>query len=178
MDNRSKKQTIYTIGAMEKAENMGAGWRNRLTPFLEELGFEVLNPTEFEPEQLKGLQPNRLPESYTDLFGNKCKPTHWHHLKFASEPHLRKRFKKYMQHIVRYDMNIVKNVADIMVAYWDEFAGKGAGSHSEITHAFLYGKPIYMIATTEIPAWLTGIVTEIFLSEEDFKKFMSEEYGE
>ena len=71
---KKKKLTAYLAGALEAAADLGAGWRTEITPFLEEQGFEVLNPWEFEPFQLKGLQPNRLPEFYTDgLSGKKSR---------------------------------------------------------------------------------------------------------
>lgn len=36
----------YLCGSMDKADDNGEGWRNRITPFLEKMGIVVLNPCE------------------------------------------------------------------------------------------------------------------------------------
>jgi len=53
--NSIKSITCYLVGGMEHVAKLGGEWRDMLTPNLQELGFSVLNPCEFEPEQLKGL---------------------------------------------------------------------------------------------------------------------------
>jgi hypothetical protein len=173
----NKRIKVYTAGAIEAASDKGKGWRDELTPFLENLNMEVLDPCKFEPQQLKNLRPNKLPEFYTDLFGNKVKPKHWHELKNAKEPHLYARFKKYMERIIRFDINIVQNEADILIVYYDERCRFGAGTQSEITYGFMSGKAVYIVAAIDIPAWAKGCATEIFLSFEALREFLSEEYG-
>ena len=178
MNAKKRKLKAYLIGAMEAAENLGAGWREDITPFLESLGFDVLNPCEFEPEQLKDLRPNRLPKFYTDLSGKKVKPKHWHDLKNASEPHLYDRFVRYMRRIIRYDINIVRKEMDIGIVFWDKAAGLGAGSHAEMTEAFMLDKPVYCIAKSDVPAWLKACCTDIVLSFDDLKTRLTEDFGE
>ena len=174
-----QKLKVYLAGAMEKAQDLGAGWRKEITPFLEqELQLDVLNPCEFEPHQLKGLQPNRLPEFYTDLHGQRVKPKHWHELKNASEKHLYNRFLKYMRRIIQYDINVVRYQANIVIVYWDECTGKGAGTHSELTDAFLNNVPVYCVAQSEMPAWTKACCTEIFLTFDALKEFLRDELGE
>jgi len=176
MKNRKNKLTTYLCGAMEAAKNLGAGWRAEITPFLEELGLEVLNPVEFEPHQLKGLQPNRLPEFYTDFHGNQVKPEYWHELKNAQEKHLYKRFLKYMRRIIQYDMRLVRNEVDFIIVLWDKNAAKGAGTHAEMTEGFLQNLPIYCVAKSDIPAWAKATCTEIFLSFDELRDFLKEEF--
>lgn len=36
--------TTYLVGAMDRTTDNGEGWRNNITPFLEDLGIIVLNP--------------------------------------------------------------------------------------------------------------------------------------
>jgi len=169
------KLQVYLIGAIEKADDLGVGWRKELTPFLLELGLKVLDPTKFEPQQLKGLQPNRLPEFFTDENGKQCTPTHWHHLKSATEPHLQERFKRYMQRIIRFDLKIVED-SDFMVVRWDKVARQGAGSYHEIGKAFELGKPVYCVQETELPAWLKACCTETFKTFTELKDFLKEEF--
>lgn len=171
-----KKLKVYLAGAMEHAKLEGAGWRIKITPLLEKLGLEVLNPCLFEPEQLKNLRPARLPEYYTDLSGNKIKPIKWHMLKDAKEPNLYARFLKYMHRIIRFDINIVENVCDIVIVYWDKETGRGAGTHSELTAAFLKNKPIYCVTDTSMPAWAKACCTEIFLTFDALEEFLKDEY--
>ena len=83
MTKCTKKPVIYLVSGMEKEKNLGAGWREDITPKLEELGFEVLNPVLFEKDQLKGLHLNRLPESFKGRNGDIVRPTFWHQLKLA-----------------------------------------------------------------------------------------------
>lgn len=177
MNNTNNQLTVYLAGAMEAADNLGSGWRNKLTPFLRnDLRLKVLNPCEFEPEQLVGLQPNRLPEYFTDLFGQQIKPKHWHELKNASEPHLYKRFLKYMRRIIHYDIKIVETQTDYVICYWNEQTGRGAGTHSELTSAFLKNIPVFCVATCTMPAWAKACCTEIFLDFNNLKKFLREEF--
>lgn len=171
-----QKLKVYLIGAMEAAPKLGAGWRNKLTPFLVELGLEVLNPVEFEPEQLKGLQPNRLPDSFITTTGTKKVPKFWHDLKLAKEPRLYNRFLKYMRRIIHFDINVVQNEADYIICHWDEATGKGAGTHSELTTAFLRNIPVYCVKDGPMPAWAMACCTEIFDNFDDLKEFLKEEF--
>lgn len=44
MNNRLKNQRVYLAGAMDRVPDRGNGWRDNITPFLEELGVIVFNP--------------------------------------------------------------------------------------------------------------------------------------
>lgn len=163
-----KKLSIYLAGGMEKAEGLGAEWREAVTPFLEDLGLRVLNPVEFEPEQLKGLFPKRLPEGYS----------HWHELRHAKEVHLIERFKKYMRRIVNYDMSVVKNESDFVLCLWNDSAASGAGTHAELTMAFLHNKPVYCLEINSLPAWAYACCSHIRSSWEDLYALLAQEFGD
>lgn len=171
-----KKFSIYLGGAMEKAKDLGAHWRTELTPFLEGLGFEVLNPNLFEPRQLKNLKPNRLPEYLETRDNLTIKPKCWHDLKFAKDDRLFARFQKYMQRIIRFDLSLVRNETSYMIVLWDTPASQGAGTHAEITEAFMNNVPVYMVATTEVPAWLLGGITKLFNDFDELKGFLMDEF--
>lgn len=173
-----ERLTVYLAGGMEAANSLGEYWRQSITPFLKSLNFKVLNPCEFEPEQLKGMHLNRLPDYYTDLYGNQIKPTHWHQLKNATERVYYNRFLKYMRLIIKYDVNVVRNRTNIVVVLWDEAASKGAGTHAELTEAFLCNIPVYCVAKTDVPAWAKACCTEIFLNFDALKEFLLLEFME
>lgn len=42
--NRLKNQRVYLAGAMDRVADRGAGWRDKITPFLLEMGIVVFNP--------------------------------------------------------------------------------------------------------------------------------------
>jgi hypothetical protein len=44
MNNRLKNQRVYLAGAMDRVVDRGNGWRDNITPFLEDLGIIVFNP--------------------------------------------------------------------------------------------------------------------------------------
>lgn len=178
----SKKLAIYLAGGMENDKNLGAGWRDKVTPSLLELGFAILNPCEFEPDQLKGLHTSRLPDKLKTEEGKNVKPKHWHHLKQAprdSSYYLR--FKKYMQRIIKYDLSIIKEEVDIVICYWTKATAKGAGTHSELTYAFINNIPVFVVLEpgTELPGWIHGCTTKIFDTfdelQVDFNKYYSKE---
>ena len=174
---KTRKLTCYLAGAMEAAENLGSGWRDKITPFLKTLNLDVLNPCEFEPQQLKGLRPNRLPDYFMDGT-KKVYLTHWHELKNASEPQLYNRFLKYMRRIINYDIGLVENNTDLVIVLWDKAASKGAGTHAELTAAFRHNIPVYCVATSDIPAWAKACCTDIFLTFEALQEKLKEDFGE
>ena len=60
--------------------------------------------------------------------------------------------------------------------YWDQYAGRGAGTQGELTFAHRMGIPVYLICgmpVEEISGWLLGCATEVFLSFDEFNEFMN-----
>lgn len=170
--------TCYLASAMEAAKDLGSGWRSDITPFLKELDFEVLNPVLFEPKQLEGLHPSKLPSEITNKYtGEIFTPTHWHQLKLAKEKPLFKRFLRYMRRIISYDIKVVTQKADIIICYWNRETQFGAGTHSELTYGFLTGKEIYCVEEAPMPGWAMACCTRIFPTFEELKVFLKEEFG-
>lgn len=172
------KMKSYLAGSMEYAENLGAGWRDSITEYLKQYDIDVLNPCAFEPQQLKGLHPERLPEKITNRFtGEEFTPKHWHELKLSANKENFKRFLKYMRRIIKYDIKILTTQADIVICYWDPNTAKGAGTHSELSYAFMNNIPVYCVNVCEMPAWALGCCTKNFTSFEDLYEFLDEEFG-
>lgn len=169
MNNKVKKKlAIYLAGRMDYENDAGHKWRADLTPFLEGMGFEVLNPYEFEPEQLKGLKRGRLPEGMK----------HWTELRDSPDPNHRQRFMKYMRRIIKYDLNLIRNVVDYIIVFWDEGCKTGAGTHAELTIAWDLGKPIYCVEAARMPSWAKACCEELFKSFDELRAFMKNEFGD
>jgi len=165
MITEENQPTVYLAGGMENAKKLGAAWRAVLTPKLEAMGIKVLNPCLFEQEQLKGLKIRMLPEKFRGADGKIVRPKHWHQLKLAPRTsHLYKRFLRYMQNIIRYDMQVVAECTDFVVCHWTSETSKGAGTHSELAIAFISNVPVYTVLEegVSMPAWAQGCTTEIF----------------
>jgi hypothetical protein len=183
-----KKLNLYLCGGIQHEVNLGTDWRSQITLDLEQLGFKIFNPCEFEPQQLEGLKPGRLPDKFKARDGSIIKPKYWHDLARASrDSELYYRFKRYMQRIIHYDIDLVIDTIDIVIGYWNKNTGKGAGSHSEINDAFKHAKngkgvdAIYLVVPKdmdmEVPLWIEGCCTKIFNNFEDLLAFLKEEYG-
>lgn len=171
------KPSIYLCGAMENDKKLGAEWRDNITPDLEQLGFNVLNPVKLESDKFKGWRPNRLPKHCTNRYGKKVKVKYWHDLKHAVEPHLRERFKRYMNMIREFDTNLVRNISDYMLVLWDQKAKNGAGTHSEMHMAGEEGIPVYCVIKTELPAWIDCVCEERFSTMDEAKDFLNKKFG-
>ena len=177
MKRKSAKLKYYLAGRMG-ADPRDKEWRNEETVFIvKELEGKVLNPYLLEVAQLRGLRPGRLPSKTPD-----GKPvTHWYDLKFfpqdSPEYH---RYEKYMRFIINFDMNIVENVADIIICRWSDDCQNGGGSQGEVSLARYIRKPVYMIDETkkvEIPTWIRACANRVFDSMEELNKFLREEFG-
>jgi hypothetical protein len=172
---------IYLAGPMEAAEDgkLGSEYREAVTArLLCEFDVNVLNPCEFEPEQLKGLRPDCLPDEFTTRKDKVVKPSHWHELKLAPRnSSLYKRFKKYMRRIINYDTKLVERHVDYVIAYWTAGTAAGAGTHSEMTIAYRCNIPVYVVADIPLPGWAEGCATEVFDNWEELFEFLGEELG-
>jgi hypothetical protein len=176
----SKKLSAYLAGVMEAADHLGEGWRNDLTPALVEIGIEVLDPCVLECNKLREYRPNSKLRPYTHWrTGKEVTPAYWHELKNAPiGSRLRNRFTTYMNAIKDYDLNIVHNVASMVIVYWDSTAARGAGTHAELDAAFKSNKPIYAVCDQDIPAWLASNITAEFKDFGELTEFLKEEFGE
>ena len=162
-----KKCNIYLAGRMDHEKDRGHEWRAKLTPFLHELGFDVLNPYEFEIKQLEGLRPGRLPEGFK----------HWVELCYSEDPKHVARFVRYMRRIIKFDLNLVKNDTDYIIVLWDKGCASGAGTHAELTFALDCNVPVFCVAKTKMPYWARACCDEVFSSFDELKSFMKEEFG-
>jgi nucleoside 2-deoxyribosyltransferase len=144
---------IYLAGSIEYSPDKGKGWRLQIAPTLRKLGHEVYDPAQ---DELKNLTEAEAREfrgwKRTDL----------------------RRFRQTVRKIIAYDLDLIEHRADAIVCFWDEHAGRGAGTQGELTFAHRLGIPVYLICgvpVEQVSGWLLACATEIFTSFEAFHEF-------
>jgi nucleoside 2-deoxyribosyltransferase len=147
---------IYLAGAIEYAPDKGKAWRETLTPFLCSLGWQVYDPAQDEQKNLSDDERQNFRSwKATDL----------------------PRFQRTIRKIIDWDMEWITRRADAIVVYWDEYAGRGAGTSGELTAAYRYGKPVYLVAgmpVQKISGWILGCATRVFASFEELQFFLAQ----
>jgi nucleoside 2-deoxyribosyltransferase len=146
---------FYLAGSIEYSPDLGKAWRAEITTLLESLGHTVYDPA---LDELKNLTAEEVAQfrswKSSDL----------------------DRFQRTIRKIIAYDLDLIEHRCDALVCYWDQYAGRGAGTQGELTFAHRLGMPVYMICgmpVEQISGWLLGCATEVFPSFEDFKEFVS-----
>ena len=146
---------LYLAGSIEYSPDKGKGWRLQVAPALRQLGHQVYDPAE---DELKNLTETEAREfrswKKTDL----------------------ERFRSTVRKIIAYDLDLIEHRVDAIICYWDEHAGRGAGTQGELTFAHRLDIPVYLICgmpVEQISGWLLACATEIFSSFEEFNQFTS-----
>ncbi|HKV91658.1 MAG TPA: nucleoside 2-deoxyribosyltransferase, partial [Candidatus Angelobacter sp.] len=145
---------FYLAGSIEYSPDLGKGWRAEIMPALKALGHEVYDPAE---DELKNLDENEARDFRS-----------W---KKSDLP----RFRRTVQKIIAYDLDLIEHRCDAIVCHWDQYAGRGAGTQGELTFAHRLGIPVYLICSVpieQISGWLLGCATEVFTSFDAFHKFL------
>jgi len=146
---------FYLAGSIEYSPDLGKGWRAQITPVLKALGHEIYDPAE---DEIKNLTP-------IEASGFRA----W---KQSDLP----RFRRTIQKIIAYDLDLIEHQCDAIVCYWDQYAGRGAGTQGELTFAHRMGIPVYLVCgmpVEQISGWLLGCATEVFANFEEFHEFMN-----
>jgi len=148
---------FYLAGSIEYSPDKGKGWRLEIAPRLRELGHEVYDPAEDELKNLTEMEAREFRSwKQTDL----------------------ERFRRTVQKIIAYDLDLIEQRADAIVCFWDQYAGRGAGTQGELTFAHRLGVPVYLVCgvpVEQISGWLLACATEIFTGFDDFHEFMRRE---
>ena len=148
---------IYLSGSIEYSPDFGKGWRAQVTPLLKSLGYEVYDPAQDEQKSLTDVEVHEFRS--------------W---KKSDLP----RFQRTVRKIIAYDLDLIEQRCDSLVCYWDQYAGRGAGTQGELTFAYRLGIPVYLICAIpveEISGWILACATEVFRTFEEFHEFMSSE---
>jgi hypothetical protein len=144
---------FYLAGSIEYSPDRGKGWRAEIAPALKALGHEIYDPAEDEMKNLTEAEAHEFRTwKQSDL----------------------QRFRRTIQKIIAYDLDLIEHRADAIVCYWDQHAGRGAGTQGELTFAHRMGIPVYLICgmpVEQISGWLLGCATEVFAGFDDFQEF-------
>tara|TARA_B100000003_G_scaffold139360_1_gene125117 strand:+ start:650 stop:1129 length:480 start_codon:yes stop_codon:yes gene_type:complete len=149
----------YLSGAMENAKDGGANWRKEITSWL----IDNLNHGVFDPF----VESQELMKNYEEKEFRRLKQT---------DP------KKYVEVIriaIKNDLDAVVNKADYLICLWDENVFKGAGTHSEVTFAYYYEKPIYLVnklPICDLSGWIMSCATEMVDDFESLKVILKNKY--
>lgn len=112
----------YLIGAMDRVPDGGATWREKMTPYLEDMNIQVLNPCDKPVESAKEGFETRL----------------W--IEYYKETHQYEKIRTTYGHIRNSDLRCV-DVSDFVIAHID-IAVHACGSYEEIVTANRQKKPV------------------------------------
>ena len=155
-----ERPLVYLAGAIEHAPDGGSRWRANISQFLfSELQHQVFNPcleeshilSEEEFEHFRSWKTSNLP-----------------------------RFREVMHKIIQTDVSMLINQVDYIICKWDKYVAPGGGTQGELTIAFWYKIPVYMITeipVREISSWILGCTTEIFKNMSELKKYLRNHYS-
>lgn len=157
MYNRLLNQRVYLAGAMDRVPDRGTGWRDDITPFLENLGVTVFNPIK---------KPT--------VVGQEDSETH----KYKTRLKLDKKYdelSRVMKVIRSVDLRLV-DISDFLIVNLD-LDIHPCGTYEEIFWANRQKKPIiiHMVQGKEnAPDWLFGTIPHqlIFSSWDDIKDYL------
>jgi hypothetical protein len=157
MNNRLQGQRVYLAGAMDRVADRGNGWRDQITPFLEELNIIVFNPIK---------KPTILGQEDETTHKLKTKLKHDH--KYGDLSQL-------MKTIRSVDLRLV-DISDFLIVNLD-LDIHPCGTYEEIFWANRQKKPIiiHMVQGKQnAPDWLFGTIPHemIFSSWDDIKDYL------
>lgn len=150
----------YLSGSIEYSPDYGKSWRAELTPFLRALGHEVYDPA---ADEKKNLSEEEVRDFRT-----------WKTADLL-------RFQRTVRKIIAWDLDWIEEKSDYVVCFWDEHAGRGAGTQGELTFAHRAGVPVYLVLgmpAERVSGWILGCASEVFGSFEELRSFLVERYGD
>lgn len=155
--NRLKSQRVYLAGAMDRVSDRGNGWRDEITPFLEDLGIAVFNPIK---------KPTML--------GKEDQETHKYKIELKNQEKYEE-LSLLMKTIRSVDLRLV-DISDFLIVNLD-LDIHPCGTYEEIFWANRQKKPIiiHMVQGKRFaPDWLFGTIPHdmIFSSWYEIKNYL------
>lgn len=150
---------FYLAGSIEYSPDFGKTWRAEITPFLQTLGHAVYDPAQDEMKNLSKLEVREFRS--------------W---KKSDLP----RFQQTVRKIIAYDLDFIEKRVDAVLCYWDQYAGRGAGTQGELTFAHRIGVPVYLICgipVEQVSGWLLGCANEVFTSVKEFRELAAGKFA-
>lgn len=148
---------------MQFAKDFGAGWRHDCS--------EVLKEQSYYPIDIADLD-KRYAERHGDLLHKYCD------LRTVEREddsiQIRANIRR---HFVHADLKLIRDNSDALIVLYDESARRGAGTISEVQHAYDNDIPIFLVShfkdwTREVPGWLQAVATRMFRDFEDLYEYL------
>jgi len=157
MYNRLKNQRVYLAGAMDRVADRGNGWRDNITPFLQDLGIIVFNPIK---------KPT--------ILGQEDEQTHKFKLKLKAEKNYDE-LSQLMKVIRSVDLRLV-DISDFLIVNLD-LDHYACGTWEELYLCNRSKKPILIHieqGKEHMPDWLFGTLPHqwFFTEWEDMKSYL------
>ena len=154
---RLKNQRVYLAGAMDRVKDRGNGWRDEITPFLEDLGVIVFNPIK---------KPS--------IVGKEDWETHQHKIQLKQQENYTE-LSHLMKTIRSVDLRLV-DISDFLIVNLD-LDIHPCGTYEEIFWANRQKKPIIVHmeqGKQSAPDWLFGTIPHemIFSSWHNIKEYL------
>jgi len=149
----------YLSGSIEYSPDYGKSWRAEITPFVRELGHDVYDPALDEKKNLDDLEVREFRKWKTSDLA---------------------RFQTTIRKIIAWDLDWIEHKSDYVICYWDEAAGRGAGTQGELTLAHRMSVPVYLVLgmpLERVSGWILGCASEVFTDFEELRLFLAEKYG-
>lgn len=155
--NKLKGQRAYLAGAIDRVNDRGIGWREYITPFLENLGIIIYNPLD---------KPSKI--------GIENSETHLYKKKLKNEQKYDE-LSSIMKHIRCVDLRLV-DISDFLIVNLD-LVTHPCGTYEEIFWANRQKKPIIVHVEQgkqKAPDWLFGTIPHemIFSSWEAIQNYL------
>ena len=159
MIKKLNNQRVYLAGAMDRVSDRGNGWRDDITPFLQDLGVIIFNPIK---------KPT--------IVGKEDWETHKHKIQLKQEENYTE-LSNLMKTIRSVDLRLV-DISDFLIVNLD-LDIHPCGTYEEIFWANRQKKPIivHMVqGKQKCPDWLFGTIPHemIFSSWEEIKNYLVE----
>lgn len=155
--NRLNKHRVYLAGAIDRVSDRGVGWRQQITPFLEEMGIVVFNPIN-KPTEI-GLEDTNVQQRKIKL----------------KEEENYDELSSMMRTIRAVDLRLV-DISDFLIVSLD-LNTHPCGTYEEIFLANRQKKPIIIHVEQgkkQAPDWIFGTIPHqfIFSSWDEIKQYL------
>lgn len=138
--NRLRGMSCYLSGPIDFAENLGAPWRNTITPILEEKGVRVMDPLKHQYHGTGELDNEKRPRMDELLQSGKFEELY-----------------QEMKEVIHWDLRSV-DLADFLIVNYDNSVHM-CGTYEEIFTANRQSKPVLLVLScprTELSKWMHG----------------------
>lgn len=150
----------YLSGAMEHAEDEGAGWRQELANWLKnQLNHDSIDPVKASQEIIETYKIGDYRSWKT------------------SDP---ERFRLFVRHMIDYDLNAVIKQSDYVICLWNQDVLSGGGTHGEVTVAYEHDIPVYLVidmSLEDVSGWILGCSSQYFFSMDEVKAHLKKLYA-